>query len=257
MKLWAVAGEKPILDGAGLPTNDPTKTGIGLHIKGSYWHVKGLEIKNTPHNCIKVEGGNNIVENTAVHACGNTGLTISAYGGEDMSVGTPGSNNTILNCDSYLNIAPNGNGEDADGFGAKESSGAGNVFRGCRAWQNADDGFDFYGWMNPITVESSWAIESNKRGASGGDGNGFKLGKGPGRHVLKDTLAVNNTKYGYTNNGADNNSTCTNCRGCGNSSGLNDSGARAVAGTVTNLSPCPSAATLEGARSSTGALPAF
>jgi hypothetical protein len=192
-----------------------------------------------------------------VHNCGNTGITLSAYGGEDMSVGTPGSNNTILNCDSYDNIAPSGDGEDADGFGAKESSGSGNVFRGCRAWNNADDGYDFYGWANPITVENSWAIDSNRRGASGGDGNGFKLGKGAGRHVLRDTIAAYNTKYGYTNNGADNNSTCTNCRGCSNSSGLNDSGDRAVAGSVTNLSPCPSASAFKVARPASGGLPTF
>ena len=255
MNLFAASGAKPVIDAAGLTAGNTS--GIALHIKGSYWHVKGLEIKNAPYNCIKVEGGGNTIENTVVHNCGNTGLTLGQYAGEDMSVGPPGSNNLILNVDSYSNIATNGDGEDADGFGAKKSGGSGNIFRGCRAWYNADDGFDFYGWMDPITIESSWAIDSNRRNAPNGDGNGFKMGKGPGKHILKDTLAVNNTKYGYTDNGADNTSTCTNCRGCGNESGLNDSGSRALAGSVTTLSPCPSVTTLEAARKSDGSLPSF
>jgi len=257
MNLFAASGEKPVFDASGLPTDNLTSTGIALHIKGSYWHVKGLEIKNAPYNCIKVEGGGNTVENTQVHNCGNTGLTISAYGGEDMSVGTPGSNNLILNVDSYNNIAINGDGEDSDGFGAKKSGGKGNVFRGCRAWYNADDGFDVYGWTDPITFDNCWAIDSNRRGAPNGDGNGFKMGKGPGKHVLSNDIALNNTKYGYTNNGADATSNCTNCRGCGNGSGLNDSGSRALSGSVTNLSPCPSSSALEAARKSDGSLPSF
>jgi pectate disaccharide-lyase len=250
MKLFAVPGARPVLDA----TN--TEGAIALHIKGSYWHVKGLEIKNAPSNCVKVEGGYVTVEDTVVHNCGNTGITISRYAGEDMSV-SPGSNNLILNCDSYDNVGPGGDGEDADGFGAKESSGTGNIFRGCRAWNNADDGYDFYGWANPITIEDSWAFESNKMGASGGDGNGFKLGPGPGRHVLRNAIAAYNTKRGYTCNGADGQSTCTNCRGCSNTEGLNDTGSRAVAGSVTNMSPCVDLARAKAARTSTGGLPSI
>jgi hypothetical protein len=257
MNIFAAPGEKPVFDASGLPTDALTTTGIAMHIKGSYWHVKGLEIKNAPYNCIKIEGGGNTIENVAVHVCGNTGITISAYGGTDMSVGPPGSNNLILNCDSYNNIALSGDGEDSDGFGAKKSGGTGNVFRGCRAWYNADDGFDVYGWADPVTFDNCWAIDSNRRNSPNGDGNGFKMGKGPGKHVLTGAIALNNTKFGFTDNGADATSNCTNCRGCGNSSGLNDSGSRALSGSVTNLSPCPSSSALEAARKSDGSLPSF
>jgi hypothetical protein len=250
MKLYAVAGARPVLDAT------DAEGGIALHIKGSYWHVRGLEIKNAPVNCVKIEGGNVTVENMVVHSCGNTGITISRYAGEDMSA-NPGSNNTVLNCDSYDNVGPNGEGEDADGFGAKEASGTNNVFRGCRAWNNADDGFDFYGWANPITVEDSWALESGQMGASGGDGNGFKLGTGNGNHVLRNTIAAYNTKRGYTSNGASGQSMCTNCRGCSNTEGLNDTGDRAVLGSVTNMSPCIDRTRAKGARGANGALPSI
>ena len=94
-------------------------------------------------------------------------------------------------------------------------------------------------------------------GAPGGDGNGFKLGKGPGGHTLKNCIAAYNAKYGYTCNGADKQSTCTNCTGCSNSSGLNDAGARAVLGSVTNASSCPSTSKAEGARPASGGLPSL
>jgi len=40
-----------------------------------------------------------------------------------------GSNNLILNCDSYQNSDTQTNGESADYFGAKENPGGGNVFQ--------------------------------------------------------------------------------------------------------------------------------
>jgi len=41
-------------------------------------------------------------------------------------------------------------------LGEGEHGGHRNVFRGCRAWENSDDGFDFYGWGSPITVDNCW-----------------------------------------------------------------------------------------------------
>ena len=76
MKLSAADGAKPVIDASGLSTADITKTGIALHIKASYWHVKGIEILKAPHNCMKIEGGRNLIENVVAHGCGNTGITI-------------------------------------------------------------------------------------------------------------------------------------------------------------------------------------
>ena len=255
MNLFAAPGAHPIIDASGLPTDDPTKTGIALHLKGSYWHIKGIEILDAPHNCIKVEGGYNVIENVVVHHCGNTGITIGQYSGSDMSAG-PGSNNTILNCDSYGNVGPNNQGEDADGFGAKEQAGPGNVFKGCRSWNNADDGYDFYGWGDPITVQDCWSFENAKMGAPGGDGNGFKLGKGPGGHTVTNGISAYNVKTAYTSNGADKLSTCVNCKACSNGS-VTGSGDHGISGTIADMNPCVSLSKGEGPRNADGSLPSL
>jgi hypothetical protein len=255
MKLYAANGAKPVIDAAGLSKADVTKTGIGIHLKASYWHIRGIEVKNAPHNCIKVEGGYNKIENVVVHHCGNTGITIGQYSGSDMSAG-PGSNNTILNCDSYENVGINGGGEDADGFGAKEQAGKNNLFQGCRAWNNADDGYDFFGWADPITVQTCWSFENAKMHAPGGDGNGFKLGKGPGGHLVKDAISAYNVKTAYTSNGADKLSTCTGCQACSNGS-VTGSGDHGISGNITNLSPCVDLKKAEGPRNSDGTLPSL
>jgi len=255
MNLFAVAGAKPIIDAKGLDTADVTKTGIGIHLKASYWHIKGIEVMNAPHNCIKIEGGYNTIENVVVHKCGNTGITIGQYSGTDMSAG-PGSNNTILNCDSYGNIGIDGGGEDADGFGAKEQAGKNNVFKGCRSWNNADDGYDFYGWADPITVQDCWSFENAKVGASGGDGNGFKLGKGAGGHIVTNAVSAYNVKTAYTSNGADKLSTCTNCKQCSNGS-VTGSGDHGINGTIATMSPCPDLKKAEGPRNADSSLPSL
>ena len=253
MKLYAVAGAKPVIDASGLDKADVTKTGIAIHLKASYWHVRGIEVKNAPHNCIKVEGGYNTIENVVAHNCGNTGITISQYDGSDMSAG-PGSNNTILNCDSYANVGIDGRGEDADGFGAKEQSGKNNVFKGCRSWNNADDGFDFYGWADPISVQDSWAFENAKMKAPGGDGNGFKLGNGAGGHTVTNAISAYNIKTAYTSNGASKLSTCTSCKACSNGS-VTGSGDHGISGSIASLSPCVDLQKAEGARKADGSLP--
>jgi hypothetical protein len=255
MKLYAVAGEKPIIDAKGLDTADVTKTGIAIHLKASYWHIKGIEIMNAPHNCLKIEGGYNTIENVVVHKCGNTGITIGQYSGTDMSAG-PGSNNTILNCDSYGNVGIDGGGEDADGFGAKEQAGKNNVFKGCRSWNNADDGFDFYGWADPISVQDCWAFENAKIGASGGDGNGFKLGKGAGGHIVTNAISAYNVKTAYTSNGADKLSTCTNCKQCSNGS-VTGSGDHGINGSIATMSPCADLKKAEGPRNADSSLPSL
>ncbi|WP_430727342.1 right-handed parallel beta-helix repeat-containing protein [Streptomyces beigongshangae] len=52
-----------------------------------------------------------------------------------------------------------GPGENADGFGSHctPADRAANVFRGCRAWWNADGGFDLISACPPAIIENSWA----------------------------------------------------------------------------------------------------
>jgi hypothetical protein len=217
IKVFAAEGAKPVLDFSALPVDDKSR---GLQIGSDYWHFKGLTVTNAGDTGIFVMGSHITVEQCIAHHNKDAGIVI----GVNSDVSGSGSNNLILNCDSYQNNDTQTNGENADGFGAKENPGSGNIFRGCRAWDNADDGWDFYGWASPITVENCWAISQAKttRG-SNSDGNGFKLGGDSvsAAHILKDLYAVDNN-YGSSNCGFTNNSnpasmTCTGkCAAWGN-----------------------------------------
>ncbi len=196
IKLWAYESEKPIINFAGIATNTD-----GFSISGTYYHLKGLEIINATHNAINISGHNNIIENCSAHQNGNTGIHITG------STSFP-SNNIILNCDSYMNFdSPIGG--NADGFSAKWNVGAGNIFRGCRAYNNSDDGWDLWMCTSTITIENCYAFRNGVdiwyTGQVSGNGNGFKLGGNnvATPHIVKNCLSFDNA--GNTGRGFDEN----------------------------------------------------
>ncbi len=97
----------------------------------------------------------------------------------------------------------------ADGFAAKLTSGEGNVFRGCIAYSNIDDGWDLFtkietGPIGAVVIDDCIAFRNGSLsdGSGNGDGNGFKLG-GDGiavPHVLRDSFAYANGASGITSN---------------------------------------------------------
>jgi len=193
IKIWAYPGEKPIIDFSGQPVSTSSR---GIQISKNYWHLKGLEIRNAKDNGIYISSWYNIVENCTIYHCNDTGLQIS--GG--------GSYNSILNCDSYENFDPLTNGENADGFAPKLDIGPGNIFSGCRAWGNSDDGWDMYESDETVIIENSWAFRNgfNIWGISNfqGDGNGFKLGGNyiPASHIVRNCIAFDNKGKGFDQN---------------------------------------------------------
>ena len=118
--------------------------------------------------------------------------------------------NLIINSDSYENLDEATAGENADGFAAKLRIGPGNVFRGCRAWNNADDGWDLFAADDVVVIENCWAFLNGilLTGTNpAGDGNGFKLGGkpvGPGEggaiHRVANAAAFENKACGFTRN---------------------------------------------------------
>ena len=64
--LFARTGEKPVLDFSSQPY---AKEGNprGLQIDGSYWHVRGLEVRGSADNGIYVSGSHNIVESCVTY----------------------------------------------------------------------------------------------------------------------------------------------------------------------------------------------
>ena len=192
-------GEKPILDGANMTTS--YRSAIQLS-NASWWHFKGLEIKNAPAMGIYVTGSsnNNIIEQCVIHH--NARIQLSGAGIQ-LASGTA-SNNLILNNDSHHNGVYGSSG--GDGIG-NSSTGPGNIIRGNRVWRNNDDGIDLWGSQNTL-VENNWSWENGKKDdltPSGGNGTGFKLGGGSapnGLHTIKNNLAWRNRYNGFDDNSA-------------------------------------------------------
>lgn len=174
---FAAPGERPIFDFDGIRDSCRIK---GILLSGSFVHLRGLELRGVRQNNnlnheswgVWIQGSNNVIEALDIHDIMGAGVFIQR-----------GSNNLVLNCDSHDNLdelTSNGAGESADGFGCHVSAGeTGNVFRGCRAWWNADDGYDFINAFAACTVEQSWAWYNGFRPGTLtaiGNGNGFKGG---------------------------------------------------------------------------------
>lgn len=199
--LLASDGARPVLDF--------DKKSEGVVLSGNYWHVKGIDVARSAGNTkgFVVGGSHNVVEASRFYENGDTGLQISRTDSEAAKEEWP-SDNLILNSESFDNRDPSDN--NADGFAAKLTSGEDNIFRGCVAHHNIDDGWDLYtkagtGAIGAVLIEDSIAYENGMLtdGTVGdGDKNGFKLG-GEGihvPHVLKGSLAFDNGADGITSN---------------------------------------------------------
>jgi len=208
----AYPGETPIFNYANVKPAGKRIT--AFLVTGSYITIKGIEVvgvqvtitTHTQSECFRNEGSNNIYEALKMH----DGMAIGFYL-------TKGGNNLVLNCDAYRNwdsVSETGKGENTDGFGAhpyKQGVGyTGNVFRGCRAWFNSDDGFDLINAYEAVTIENCWAFYNgySTSFASLANGNGIKAG-GFGvtdasavppvvpRHIVRFCMAVGNKSAGF------------------------------------------------------------
>lgn len=168
--------------------------------------VTGVQVTITGHTqsiAFESNGSHNVLERLRIH----DGMAIGIYH-------LRGSDNLFLNCDAWSNhdpVSEGGKGGNVDGFGCHPTKGStGNVFRGCRAWFNSDDGYDCINAYEAVVFEQCWAF-SNGQDANGrrlADGNGFKAG-GYGstpaerlptvipRHVVHQCVAVANRASGF------------------------------------------------------------
>jgi len=211
---WAYPGERPVFNYAGVDPNVSSPNApfaapyrlSAFEVTGSYLHIRGLEVVglrvplvannvNTLSICFSQSGqfGNNIYEQLSMH----DGQAIGFYL-------TRGPNNLILNCDAYrnndnvntANTTGTAGGGNVDGFGnhPNRADYTGNVFRGCRAWQNSDDGYDCISAFAATTFEGCWAFYNGytQNFVGRGDGNGFKAG-GYGTATSFPAVIPNNT----------------------------------------------------------------
>ena len=209
---WAYPGEIPIFDcSAVAPVGYRVNA---FQVNASYIHVRGIEVvgvqvtitTHTQSECFDNQGSYNIYERLKMH----DGKAIGFYL-------TKGGNNLILNCDAYNNwddVSETKTGGNVDGFGCHPNNdGVGyvnNVFRGCRAWFNSDDGYDCINSFEAVTFDSCWSFYNgySTTFAGLGDGNGFKAG-GYGisttpsvptvipRNNIRFCLAVRNRTNGF------------------------------------------------------------
>lgn len=210
-RLFAFPAEHPVLDFSSQPYGKTSQVSNprGIWIGGNWWHLRGLEVMGSADNGIFVAGNSNIVERCITHHNRDSGLQISRHSSTAPRAEWP-AYNLILNCDSHDNYdsPPNG-GENADGFACKLTSGPGNVFRGCVARNNIDDGWDLFaksetGPIDPVVIDQCIAyangVLSDGTENESGDRNGFKLGGSGlvGNHTVTRSIAFSNGKNGFT-----------------------------------------------------------
>ncbi|MEU4741930.1 right-handed parallel beta-helix repeat-containing protein [Actinosynnema sp. NPDC023658] len=196
-------GERAVIDGENMPytpgavgSSIPRAERGAIHLEGDHWRLIGLEIVHGPYGVFGLDTNDTVFERLVTRDNYESGLHL-----QGASAG-----NLIVDLDSYGNRDPRKNGESADGLAIKEGSGAGNVVRGARLWNNADDGLDFWMFSSPVLLENSlaWGNGFNRWNLPDftGDGNGFKLG-GNGvaaDHTVRNTMTWDNSAGGFVDN---------------------------------------------------------
>lgn len=195
------AKTRPVIDFLGM--------GTGILHGGNWWYFYGFDVTNSldGQKGFQISGNNNVLDQIHTYYNGNTGIQLSRYATVDLTIDQWPANNLILNCTSWGN-ADSGY-EDADGFAAKLTIGEGNVFDGCIAYNNADDGWDLYakvatGSIGAVVIKNCIAYANGylEDGTVAGNGNGFKMGGDSlsGKHQLINSIAFNNRAKGIDSN---------------------------------------------------------
>lgn len=205
----------------------------GVTISGNYIRWNDVDVCGAGDNGLYIGGSYNIVENCEFYDNRDSGLQLGRASGDYNDISQWPSYNLIKNCTSHNNYDNETYGENADGFAAKLTIGYGNVFDGCVAYRNSDDGWDLYaktdtGNIGAVIMYNCVAFENgflefsqkdcnakfpeyNKEydesdtesfNTRDGDGNGFKLGGSvmEGDVVLYNCLSFNNKYHGVTDN---------------------------------------------------------
>lgn len=231
----------------------------GIQIYGDFWHIDGITIRGAGDNGMYIAGDHNIVENCIFYNNRDTGLQLGRGYSSETTIADWPSFNLIANCTSFANYDDETKGENADGFAAKLTVGFGNIFDGCIAYRNSDDGWDMYAKQdsgnigtvalyNCVSFENGflpYKIEQTDYegnvyetyNTADGDGIGFKLGGSTmeGDVIVENCLAFNNKLHGFGDNSNPGVLNLRNCTAINNCIGLTDDGdvkERGIDGTV-------------------------
>lgn len=210
IRVWAYPGERPVFTKS-TSFSTPTFPVSLVYVKANYIHLKGIEIAYFSQATsaiwygIAVQGSNhNKFEKINSH-----------HNGHGMVIRDECSNNLVLNCDFHHNSDPLTPGDgygNADGLAIAYHSGSvENTVKGCRLWNNSDDGLDLWQNNGNLILEGSWAWRNGYRtdGTTvAGDGCGFKFGSttttngSEFRRTVKNNISIYNRSRGYMQNAA-------------------------------------------------------
>ena len=198
----------------------------GIQVYGSYWYFYGLEVTGAGDNGMYVAGNHNIVDQCMFYNNRDTGLQIGRGGSSQATLDEWPGYNLIRNCTSFANYDDVTLGENADGFAAKLTVGHMNVFDGCIAFRNSDDGWDLYAKQDsgnigtvllyncvsfengflPYVAQPAFKTDMVNVGRAydtqNGDGIGFKLGGSTmtGDVIVENCMTFNNKYHGVSDN---------------------------------------------------------
>ena len=209
----------------------------GVEIDTDYIYWYGVDICGAGDNGLYIGGSYNTIEYSEFYNNRDTGLQLGRAQNYFNSIFQWPSYNLVKDCTSHNNYDNETFGENADGFAAKLTVGFGNVFDGCIAYRNSDDGWDLYAktdsgnigtviMYNCVAFENGYLeytrdecnslfptydktakyhVNENSKNdymTRDGDGNGFKLGGSimEGDVILYNCLAYGNRMHGVTDN---------------------------------------------------------
>jgi parallel beta-helix repeat protein len=186
----AYPGEKVVFDGS-LATRESLGGDwqpplIVIYDTVSFNILRNIEERNSPGRGILIAGNDNVLDRVETHH--NNGVGIHVDGRRNKVLYSISHDNIDTGWDVYPWYRPPG--QDADGMGTGPE-GADNLFFGCVAYGNSDDGIDTLG-STGNTIENCVAYDN---GRLQGDGCGFKMGDANER-VIK-CVAFNNNLEGF------------------------------------------------------------
>jgi hypothetical protein len=224
IKIYNYPGEKPTIVPSSSYPETSTDGGIYCY-QVDYIHIRGIELAHFVQNRYGgydsdyYWGGRNSLQFYQCNYCiaelidahhGMFGITINGLG----STG-----NLLLNCDAHDNHDPYTCGYEyggVDGITIRvETPGTYHTMRGCRMWNNSDDGVDLWASTGLIIIDKCWSWHNGYRedGVTiGGDGGGFKLGpvvndpytgyENQHLRTITNNIAFNNRGNGFVQNAA-------------------------------------------------------
>lgn len=124
-------------------------TARGVQIYGNYIYWYGIDICGAGDNGMYIGGSYNTIEYSEFYNNRDTGLQLGRSYSDTTDpkynhIDNWPNYNLVKNCTSHNNYDNQTYGENADGFAAKLTVGYGNVFDGCIAYRNSDDGWDLF-----------------------------------------------------------------------------------------------------------------